>query len=411
MPKLEDVVIHMQQNFSEINFLFSKSEKLEDIRNISSDEVFSDYSITLLSNLSVELYKIPQIRKFPDLATFAFYCRKANLLLLKKKYESSDFRIGRGVVFHIAPSNVPVNFAYSMVVGLLSGSINIVRVPSKNFEQVAIIIDTLNKVKNTLKLTDLENKLFIVKYEKTSNATHFFSSLCDVRIIWGGDQTIDLVRESKISPRSFDVTFSDRYSFSIINAYNIIIEKNIDKVADNFFNDTYLFDQNACSAPKIVIWIGDLETIDSAKNIFWTAVQKRIEVYEFSPILAVDKISSLYYQSTLGIPLSKIESNNNKLWRIETPMLHPELENYTCAGGYFLEYNAKSIEEISHFVTRKFQTMGYFGFEKENLKFVLKKLKLLGIDRVVPFGKTTDFDLVWDGYDLIYTLSRECVVI
>ena len=207
------------------------------------------------------------------------------------------------------------------------------------------------------------------------------------------------------------MTFSDRYSFSIINAYNIIIEKNIDKVADNFFNDTYLFDQNACSAPKIVIWIGDLETIDSAKNIFWTAVQKRIEVYEFSPILAVDKISSLYYQSTLGIPLSKIESNNNKLWRIETPMLHPELENYTCAGGYFLEYNAKSIEEISHFVTRKFQTMGYFGFEKENLKFVLKKLKLLGIDRVVPFGKTTDFDLVWDGYDLIYTLSRECVVI
>ena len=33
-------------------------------------------------------------------------------------------------------------------------------------------------------------------------------------------------------------------------------------------------------------------------------------------------------------------------------------------------------------------------------------MKLLGIDRVVPFGKTTDFDLIWDGYDLIYTLQN-----
>ena len=52
-----------------------------------------------------------------------------------------------------------------------------------------------------------------------------------------------------------------------------------------------------------------------------------------------------------------------------------------------------------------------FGFEKADLMKSLKKMKLLGIDRVVPFGKTTDFDLIWDGYDLIYTLSRECVVI
>ena len=30
-----------------------------------------------------------------------------------------------------------------------------------------------------------------------------------------------------------------------------------------------------------------------------------------------------------------------------------------------------------------------------------------GIDRIVPIGKTMDFSLVWDGYDLIRSLSRE----
>jgi hypothetical protein len=308
-------------------------------------------------------------------------------------------------------SNVPVNFAYSMVAGLLSGNNNIVRVPSKNFEQVSIIIAALNNIKVSHNLFDLDDRLFLVKYEKTSTSTEYLSSLCDVRIIWGGDETINLVRKNKIQPRSIDITFSDRYSFAVINAKNILNEKNIEKLADNFFNDTYLFDQNACSAARLIVWIGEKEVINDAKEIFWHAVQKRIEKYDFSPILAIDKITSLFQQSTLGNELIKINSVNNKLWRITISKLSPELDSYTCAGGYFLEYNAISIDEISLFVTRKFQTMAYYGIEKDEIMNVLKKMRLFGIDRAVPFGKTTDFDLTWDGYDLIYSLSRECVVL
>lgn len=410
MQKLEDVVIHMQRNFSNIIFLFSNHNKLENVQNISSEEIFSNNSISLLNYLSIELYKSPKIREYPDVATFAFFCRKANILNLKRKYNQGSFRLGKGIVFHIAPSNVPVNFAYSMVAGLLSGNNNIVRVPSKNFEQVSIIIEALKNVAISNNSFDIENRLFLVKYEKTSDATEYFSSICDIRVIWGGDQTIDLVRINKIQPRSVDITFSDRYSFAIINAEKIVNENNIDKVANNFFNDTYLFDQNACSAPRIVAWIGSEDVIQEAKNKFWNSVQNRIENYDFSPILAIDKLVSLLEQSTMDNQLTKVKSINNKLWRINTPTLFKELENYTCAGGYFLEYNANSIDEIASFVTRKFQTMAYFGFEKADLMKSLKKMKLLGIDRVVPFGKTTDFDLIWDGYDLIYTLSRECVV-
>ena len=411
MQKLEGVVIRMQQNFNNITFLFSNNQKLENIQNVSSEEIFSDNAIFLLNNLSIELYKSPNIREYPDVATFAFFCRKANIINLKRNYNQVGFRLGRGVVFHIAPSNVPVNFAYSMVAGLLSGNNNVVRVPSKNFEQVTLIIQALKNIVKVNHLTELENRLFLVKYEKSSDATQYFSSICDVRVIWGGDQTIDLVRINKIKPRSIDITFSDRYSFAMINAEKVLIETDIDKVTNNFFNDTYLFDQNACSAPRIVIWVGSEHIIDQAKNIFWKSVQNRIENYDLSPIIAVDKLVSLLQQSTTDHKLTKVKSINNKLWRISTPILHKELENYTCAGGYFLEYNAKSVEEISSFVTRKFQTMAYFGFEKDDLREAIKKMKLLGIDRVVPFGKTTDFDLIWDGYDLIYTLSRECVVI
>ena len=136
-------MLNFRKVFSNIFFLFSNHNKLENVQNISSEEIFSDNSISLLNYLSIELYKSPKIREYPDVATFAFFCRKANILNLKRKYNQGGFRLGRGIVFHIAPSNVPVNFAYSMVAGLLSGNNNIVRVPSKNFEQVSIIIEVV----------------------------------------------------------------------------------------------------------------------------------------------------------------------------------------------------------------------------------------------------------------------------
>ena len=44
------------------------------------------------------------------------------------------------------------------------------------------------------------------------------SKICDLRIIWGGDKTINTLREFKIQPHASDITFWDRYSLSIINA-------------------------------------------------------------------------------------------------------------------------------------------------------------------------------------------------
>ncbi len=78
--------------------------------------------------------KDPRSRVYSDVITLGFWLRRASLNELKEKYgfDDGDVHLGRGVVFHIAPSNIPVNFAYSLVSGLLMGNANVVRVPSKN---------------------------------------------------------------------------------------------------------------------------------------------------------------------------------------------------------------------------------------------------------------------------------------
>ena len=111
--------------------------------------VFDDKVCSFLDLLSKELRTNRDTRAYSDIHTFAFFIRKANLDRLKQRTNigSSEFyRFGRGLVFHITPSNIPINFAYSWVFGLLSGNSNIVKVSSKRFEQTKIICEASEKV-------------------------------------------------------------------------------------------------------------------------------------------------------------------------------------------------------------------------------------------------------------------------
>ena len=109
---------------------------------------FDKSVVEYLDQLSTILRKDQRIKDFPDVASFSFFCRKGNLSKIKKHYADSalNLRKGRGLAFHICPSNVPVNFAFSFVAGLLAGNANLVRVPSKPFDQVQVILDAINKL-------------------------------------------------------------------------------------------------------------------------------------------------------------------------------------------------------------------------------------------------------------------------
>ena len=243
MQRLEAAVIHMQKSFNEIEFIFPKEIDIEAFVEKSSFEPYSEEVVNYLDILSKELNKDANIRVYPDVATFAFFCRRANILSIKNKNPLGDIlRLGRGLLFHIAPSNVAVNFAYSLVSGLLAGNLNVVRVPSKNFDQIEIISKAIENVSKKLEHEFISSRIALVRYDRTSSATSYFSSICDVRIIWGGNETILDIRKNKIPPRSFDITFADRYSLCAINANEFINEKSPNKIAQGFYNDTYLFD-------------------------------------------------------------------------------------------------------------------------------------------------------------------------
>ncbi len=411
MRKSAVVVIHMLQIFNEIELLFPKTVAWEQWKENKPNIPFADDVIMYLNALSKSLLQDRESRIYPDVVTFAFFCRKSNLLTQKSNYTFNEMRLGRGIAFHIAPSNVPINFAYSWIAGLLSGNTNVVRVSSKYFPQVDLVIKHIQKISEQERFKDLSQKTVFVRYNRMSNATGFFSSFCNTRIIWGGDQTIAQIRKSPILPRAFDITFADRYSLAVINADKLVLEQDMEKLIQGFYNDTYLFDQNACTAPHLVVWLGKKTNIKKAKTIFWEALQKEVDKkYEFQSIMAIDKLTAFYRQA-IEMPLKKETYIDNKLIRVQLDSLSKEIDDYRCTGGYFSEYDAGSLDEIAGIVKNNYQTLAYYGVSKEKLERFVHANTVTGIDRIVPIGTTTDFALTWDGIDLINTLSRTCTVL
>lgn len=404
----------MQQNsnevFNNVKFLFPQNNNLDSLINHKSFVPFEKKICDFLNEVSKVIMKDIEAKQYPDVITFGFFCRKANIEQIKKTYEGRlNGRLGRGLTFHIAPSNVPINFAYTLISGLLSGNRCIVRASTKDFPQTRLLCRIFNSITEKKEFELLKDIFAVIMYEHSQEITEALSKLADIRIIWGGDNTISEIRKLPLKPRAFDITFADRYSFAIFDAEYVLRqnESEMKKIAQDFYNDTYLYDQNACSSPRLIVWKGSEKKCIEAKKKFWSAIHDNISgKYELAPILSVDKLSAKF-KCAIELKAAIIEeSNDNLITRIKISDLPENITDYTCAGGCYIEYDTVNLSDIVPIVTQKFQTLSYLGENAEKLQSLVIKNGLSGIDRIVSVGKTADFGLVWDGYDLITQMSR-----
>ncbi len=247
----------------------------------------------------------------------------------------------------------------------------------------------------------------MVRYKRSDEVTSVLSSLCDIRIIWGGDNTIDSIRKFNISPRCVDLAFSDRYSIAIINSDSIkdISSEELEKVAINFYNDAYIMDQNACSSPHVLFWHGKITKKNKIR--FWSAVYNvALSRYDLTNIKAIDKYTKILNQSINTDNISHIENLDNLVTYIELKYIENNLHNYKGMFGLFYTYEITSLNTLANMINNKFQTLAYYGLSKKQLKNLVIKNSITGIDRIVPLGRALDMSIVWDGYDVVSYLSR-----
>jgi hypothetical protein len=391
---------------NKIKYMVGQSDGLLSVQPISPyDELACDF----LSSLSKALLSDEEAKPYPDVISFAYWCRKANIAKLKREFTEAHIRMGLGIVFHITPSNVPINFAFSYAFSLLAGNANIVRVPTKDFLQTTILCRAINQVLSCKKYAKIAEMTTFLKYMYNDEITGDFSENCNARIIWGGDQAIKNIRKLSIPERSIEIAFTDRYSFCVIEGNSILDKDNdsLSRLASSFYNDIYLMDQNACSSPHLIVWLGKNEVNTKAKERFWERVYEEVASrYDLRPVKAVDKYMRFCEDVIERKNIARFKKHGNYIYRIEMNSLAGDISAFRGKYGYIYEYSTNNLNSIAHIVNTKYQTLTYFGLDKSQLLDFVVANRLLGIDRIVPIGSALDIGVIWDGYDIVRSLSR-----
>ncbi|MBF0449325.1 MAG: hypothetical protein HQK75_01340 [Candidatus Magnetomorum sp.] len=374
---------------------------------------FSDGVIEFVSAFSSKILVDQALKKYPELIALGFWMRKSSIRHYKEIFESKNegrIKLARGTVFHIAPSNVDTIFIYSLFISLLMGNANIVRISQHSGKQTELLITVLNELLGESQFAHLQNYIQLVSFDHDSEILTKLSASCDARVIWGGDETIALITRVPIPPKAIDIKFANKYSFTLLNGKSIAVltndERNI--LAKKFVNDSYSFGQMACSSPRAVIWI---ESNAIVRKQFWEAVERQIDRFDHN-LHDVDFINKLVFEYGLAIEkdIKICATGSNKLSVLWTDLNTVFDLDAHCGSGLFLESKITSLHELSSLLTKDFQTVSYYGIEKEQLIDWISS-GLNGIDRLVPVGQALDFYPVWDGFDLSEFLTREVTVL
>jgi len=370
---------------------------------------YSEPALDFLADLSKSLLGSPACRAFPDIVYFGYWCRSANLSKMAREADTRFSRLGRGLALHITPANVPINFAFSLAFGIISGNANIIRMPGKNFAQSDTLCTEIGKLFHEPRHALVASMNRIITYPRNDEITAVLSGLCQARIIWGGDETISKLRTMPSPPRCVDIAFSDRYSLCALGVQSVLecSDKTLSELAHGFYNDAYLMDQNACSSPHLVLWVGEEGASKIAAKKFWDALSLHAcKDYPLQAVQAVDKFVDLCRTAIEFPQIRAFSSSGNYLYRLEVKELPQNIENWRGQYGLFYEYSSTDLACLTKIVTDRFQTLTYFGIDPATVCNLILQKGVTGIDRIVPIGKALDIGVNWDGFDIIGILSR-----
>ena len=367
-----------------------------------------------LAQLSRRIFSLPDIHELPGLVSLAYWIRPSAIHRLTQRHDDENYLIGRGMAFHIPPSNVPLNFAYSLFCGLLSGNSNVVRLSSTESIEATALVELMRILHDEESLHEVSARVCLIRYEHDDSITRTLSIKSAARVIWGGNETVRRIRGIETAPRSVDIVFADRVSAALLQSSRVeeLSSDGLLQLVDNFIADGYTFYQNACSSPRLVIWHGTINSVANASSLFWQQLEHRLKLRETISaahhMLRFIELCEYLSQHDINGQLVSVVGGATRIELVEGD----DWRDFSkLRFGTFIEVMISDVEQVERFVSNKVQTLGYFGYTASEMVELITRLSIDGIDRVVPIGQALNFDTLWDGYDLIRMLTRTVVII
>lgn len=327
------------------------------------------------------------------LKALGFWLRPANIKRLAARYQG---RRALGTVLHLAPGNVDTVFLYPLTLSLLAGNANAVRLSERTLPAMAPLLALLDKPE----LAPINKQLALFSCPHHSEALAALSQDAALRLCWGSDQSIRNIRQH-LPAKGLDLAFGHKHSLCLIAAGSVS-EDTLDTLVERFIRDTFDYDQQACSSPRTLIWLGSAAAVAQAQALFWPALASRAPQPEAASSLA--RLESLQSMAVLGLAPQQAHWQTG-FARLAVARLDAAQEAAHQGHGLFFELAVEQLDSLAGQLLPWHQTLVYWGLDKASLA----PLASHGLDRIEPLGQALAFSEVWDSLDLPMLMSRPCL--
>lgn len=346
---------------------------------------------------------------YPDLYALGFWFRNSHIKALQDRVMARSAERGlyaKGLVFQIAPGNVDTLFLYSGLLAFLMGNRVAIRVSSRQSEQFLFLLDVLNQILQT-QPAEVQDRWLIFACEHDSDWIQQLSRACDIRVLWGADETIQALRRHALRPAAKELSFAQRHSLTLINAHYVLTAGDLNLALKGFETDIFSFSQQACSSPKCLVWQGDEATVTRARELFWQAAEARMHADQLPEELMI-KYESMQ-EMAVQAPIS-ITQMKGRVFRADIGLkdLDARILDRHPGYGLLLEARISDLAELPQCLQLHYQTLSYLGYAKTDFFSdpAFRHALFQKLDRLVPLGKANEFDEIWDGVDLLHEFCR-----
>lgn len=372
---------------------------------------FDERRVAFVVALSRAILLNRRFREFPELMAAAHWFREVNLRELRATLGTAGVFVRRGVVFHIAPSNVDSVFVYSWLLSFLCGNASVVRVSRRRTPQMQAFYAVVAELLASDEFRAIASANLVVSYDHDAALTARLSERCHLRVVWGGDATIATIRAVPLPALATELAFANRFSLAALSARAVLDldAPGLATLAQGFYVDAFWFNQQACSSPRALVWIGTPDDVAAARERFWPALSGEIAARGTENVAGqvMDRATTLFRLAHARRVAAAQTAIGALPTRLRVDVLDADDRANHDGNGIFLELERPALADVAPLLTSRDQTIAHFGVHRDEWLALLPALPPHAADRIVPVGQALAFGAIWDGVDLLRAFTRQ----
>ncbi len=316
----------------------------------------------------------------------------------------------RGLVCHWLAGNVQILGMFALVQSIISKNVNLLKISSRDD---GVFTDILNEFKGveyttedgyTIKGDDLLKTIAVIYFNRfADNLGEEMSKEADVRIAWGGRESVETVSGYPARYDAETVIFGPKLSYSVIAKEELSSLQEAKKLARKVSVDVSVFDQTGCASPhNLYIEEGGDVSPEEFCNILADSMQKT-EIQIPKPQMSPEQVSQIH--SIRGVYDFKgtIKGSETMSWTI---LFDDQDEiNKPVYNRVLFIHKVKNIFDSLKYIDDNTQTVGIAAPKKKALEFAVEATRK-GVMRLPLIGRMLNFEMPWDGIFLFDRLVK-----